>query len=183
MPGGRPTKYKPEYCGYENSCVVYGLCDELGRVFYVGKTKNLKSRLRTYHKGNFHGNKALQKKVEENGLWFVILDLNPENLTETEMRRIQGMEGLVNIVVDNRPFFHRSRKPWVVKGAACPTKVYQMHMRNAFGARVVWLSDMLKTLNDKQRLAVELRFAKLIELRKPESIRKWMAGLSDEVMP
>lgn len=141
--------------------VVYGLCDDVGNVFYVGQTVSLRRRMASYRSGRFHGNAALAAKVDAFGLNVVVLRECTEGLTKAEFEEIAARGDLVNLIKTEGEAlrYAASSKPWVVPGLQLPTTVYMRHMRNAFGQACGRLKKQLVIMTDDERLAVELRFA------------------------
>lgn len=171
MPAGRPTKY---------DAVVYGLHDGSGTIYYVGKTKRFMARMACYRAGKSHGNAALASKLQQHGLHWTILQLNPADLNSAEFDEIESRTGLVNVI--------RSRNqqigdvggtvPWRVAGTRCPSEHYRLKMRNSFGDTVKWVGETLSAMNALERVAAEHRFADVFENAGLGAVvAKWREGM------
>jgi len=162
--------------------VIYGLTDSNGRVFYVGQSKNLKKRLRSYKCGCFHGNKRLEKSVKKHGLNHVVLrSVNLEYLDQAEYEEISKRSRLTNVIMDPRKPFcsFKEKKPWVVPGVKAPSSMYLHNMRIRFGKKCEQFKDALSKKTDEERMVVEMKLAeRLLGVGLDDQIEKWSFSIS-----
>jgi len=181
MPGGRPTKYKKEFCDSRmpdhGSVVIYALCNKEGLPFYVGKSANFRKRLQAYKALNAHGNMALKQCLSKWALdpkW-AILEENPKDVTAVEYDWINCIPNLCNIMLE--PFYANSPKPWVVSGSKCPTAQVRQHVKRNVKGNVDWIKDHANSLSNDDRLKLECRVAKsFLHTDIGKSLQKWLDG-------
>lgn len=160
---------------------IYALVDATGTPFYVGKTVNLTRRMSCYKRREAHGNRELKKKLSCDWSSTILAEVDGDGVKE-EMDFIQSIPGLVNKIREIAPLYLApSDKPWIVKGAKCPTSLYITHMRNAFSDSCDELKQALKTMNDEQRFNTELYCADFMSTRpgKAAAVRKWFEGVEN----
>ena len=166
---------------YPDYPVIYGLLDNEGEVYYVGQTKKLKNRISCYRRGEFHGNKKLERKALSSGeINFCILAHNPEDLNQSEFEEISKREDLCNIIKDPRNVLacQLERKPWNVKGTSTPSRLWFMSMRNKFGKKCDDVKDAISKMNDSERMKYECSMAEMFcKAGMEKKVERWVLGV------
>lgn len=104
-----PRRYTLASARRLRGSLVYGLLDENGVIFYVGKTTNPKKRFWDHSEASPH-NIQLRRRMERAGrdLRVVVLVRDPPNLAQSEMDEIvKRSQDLVNVA--GNPFRRKSR--------------------------------------------------------------------------
>lgn len=122
-PVGRPSEYDPAYrdlltvpeAQRLSGAFVYGLADDDGEIFYVGRTCSARRRFDT-HKNGRGSNAGLNRKVAALGdrLRVAVLVWEPADVAAAERAEIKKREGsLVNLVLsDHQSWSYNSDLPW-----------------------------------------------------------------------
>lgn len=162
---------------YDNQC-VYGLLDANLDIFYVGKTKALKKRIKAHL--NYCHNKTLGAYITDNGIHGVeLLSDNPDD----EMYFIDKHKDKSMNIIDstfNNTMLTKISKPWMAgTGIKCPSDYIMWNVAKNEKNKIKNLfPEVLKLRNkmsDTERCVYEISVYKdcIHDLVKP-SLKKWV---------
>lgn len=170
--------------------IIYGLCREDGVIRYVGKTVNPSKRLQSYFYPTKYGNYRLRKWLKESGgsLRFVILELDPDDLSASELKHIHARKGLLNIDMGDGQHKVTPKNPWSagVKNA-CPSAVIIRHLslNKAEGVKekVDKVKAIRKAMSQRRRMNFELDLAAQYKnhLVFGGPLRRWAQAVNAEI--
>lgn len=171
--------------------IVYGLCSALdGEIKYVGKTINPSKRMQPYFYKKKFGNRRLKKWLYETGdnLRFVVLELNPKNLSDAEIYWIHKLQGQTfNIDMGDGIRKPTEKMPWMAGiSVKCPSDLLTLFLNNRKTHRdiIETVNSIKKSMTPEDRMLFELSLAKKYEnhVRFSRHINKWLDIVSYDLL-